>query len=159
MRSVTRALPWIGGTLVLLTAGASFGVLAAEPAALSSTRQLEDGAHPGHPLVVTGTVLGRPVPGVPTAVEITVGNPGNQPIVVETVTAQVDRVASSPGTGPACRADWFEVGSFRGELPVARQSSGAVQLPLTLRDLTSTNQDRCQGVTLTLTYTAKARKA
>jgi len=115
--------------------------------------------NPGHPITVTGSVVGTLRPGQPAAVDVTVRNDNRQPIVVTSVTAVVTSVAPGPLAGPACTSGWYTVGTFTGTQTIARRASGVVSLPIALVDLPAVNQDSCQGATLQLRFTAQARQA
>jgi len=159
MLPASHRLALRASALSLLALGTGVGVHAARAAAAGPSQGDDTWSHPGHPLIVTGTVEGRTTPGTPSTVTITIRNPNNQAVVVEKVTASVEAVTSRDTSGPACRTDWFDVGRFDGSLLVDRRQSGQVQLALTLRDEPAVNQDRCQGSTVSLAFTARARRA
>jgi hypothetical protein len=118
------------------------------------------GSNPGHPITVTGAVVGKINLGSPATLNVTIANPNNQDILVTSVTGAITSVTSAGLTGrPACSSTWYSVGSFTGSKTITKNSSGQVTIPLTLTNLPSTNQDNCKGSTVHFSFTAQARQA
>jgi hypothetical protein len=115
---------------------------------------------PGHAIKVSGAVTGEVGPGRPATLVVTIRNPNNQDILVTSVTGKVTTVATgSDATKQACQVSWYSIGSFAGSQRIARNSTAAVSLPVTLADLPGTNQDNCKGASYTFTFQAQARQA
>lgn len=114
----------------------------------------------GHPLTVTGAVSGSLAPGLPRTLTVTVDNARNQAVNLRSVTASITSVTGgSDSTKPPCSRDWFSVGSYAGNQPIAKGQKGQVELPLTLTNLPSVNQDNCKGARYSLAFTATADQA
>ena len=110
--------------------------------------------NPGHPITLTGTVVGVVRPGAPATLVVDVRNQNNQDILVTSVTGTVTS-ASRAGCDPA----WYSVGTWSGSSTIRKNASGQVSVPLLLADLPTTNQDACKGATVQLAFTAQARQA
>ena len=118
------------------------------------------GSNPGHPITVTGAIVGKISLGAPTTLNVTIANPNNQDILVTSVTGAITSVTSAGLVGrPACSTSWYSVGSFSGSKSISKNSSGQVSIPLTLTNLPSTNQDNCKGSTVNFSFSAQARQA
>ncbi|MCW2674123.1 MAG: hypothetical protein JWP14_2712 [Frankiales bacterium] len=165
---------WTSAALVVTGVGAAGYQLVASPsnAATASTSGNGNGNNgngngngggngdSSHPIVVTGTVSSKPVPGTPVTLAVKIDNNKNQAINVRTVTAQITSVSSAGATGkPVCSTSWFTLGSFSGSQHINQGATGTVQLPLLLKDLPATNQDNCKGATFNFTFAATADQA
>jgi hypothetical protein len=114
----------------------------------------------GHPLVVSGTVVGTVGPGSPARLGVTIDNPNNQGVILTSVSGTISAVSSAGISGkPVCSVSWYHVGSFVGPRTIPKNSSTSVDLPVTFDDLPSVNQDNCKGAQYTYTFTAQARQA
>lgn len=109
-----------------------------------------DCSNPGHPITVTGQVLGPLYPGVVTAVRVTVHNPGNQDL---TLTA-VHGVVGTP-SATDCKASWFAIADFSGTTAVGRQSTATIDLPFRMLN-DSVPQDACKDATIPVSFSATA---
>ncbi|MCU1623572.1 MAG: hypothetical protein JWL79_2417 [Frankiales bacterium] len=118
------------------------------------------GSNPGHPITVTGAVVGKISLGSPATLNVTIANPNNQDILITSVTGAITSVTTRGLAGlPPCSSSWYSVGSFTGTKTITKNSSGQVTIPLTLTNLPSTNQDNCKGSNVTFSFTAQARQA
>jgi hypothetical protein len=119
-----------------------------------------NGSNSGHPITLTGSVVGKIGLGTPATLTVTISNPNNQDIVVTSVTGAITSVTSAGLVGsPVCSSSWYSVGTFTGSKTVMKNASGQVSVPLTLTNLPSTNQDNCKGSTVQFTFTAQAQQA
>ena len=116
-------------------------------------------SNPGHPIGLSGTVVGHVAPGSPATLTVTINNPNNQDIIVTSLTGTITSVTTLglPGR-PACSPSWYSAGTFTGSKPIAKNTSGTVSVPLMLADLAATNQDNCKGSTVQFSFTAQARQ-
>jgi hypothetical protein len=127
---------------------------------VSSNGNNGNGSNAGHPITLTGSVVGKIWPGSPATLNVTISNPNNQDIVVTSVTGAITSVTSAGLDGrPVCSSSWYNVGSFTGSKTIAKNANGQVSVPLTLTNLPSTNQDNCKGSTVHFTFTAQAQQA
>jgi hypothetical protein len=117
-------------------------------------------ANPGHPITLTGAVVGKLGPGTSATLNVTISNPNNQDIVVTSVTGAITSVTSAGLVGRlACSSSWYSLGSFSGSKTIAKNKNAQVPLALTLTNLPGTNQDNCKGATVRFTFTAQAQQA
>jgi hypothetical protein len=117
-------------------------------------------SNPGHPLVVSGTVVGSVAPGSPAHLVVTISNPNNQAVLLTSVSGAITSVASAGlAHKPVCSASWYHVASFSGSRTIAKSSSTSVELQVTFDDLPTVNQDNCKGAQYTYSFTAQARQA
>ncbi|MCW3101399.1 MAG: hypothetical protein JWL77_7017 [Chthonomonadaceae bacterium] len=127
---------------------------------VSSNGNNGNGNNAGHPITLTGSVVGTISLGAPATLNITISNPNNQDIVVTSVTGAITSVTSAGLVGrPVCSSNWYSVGSFTGSKTITKNANGQVSVPLTLTNLPSTNQDNCKGSTVHFSFTAQARQA
>jgi hypothetical protein len=129
-----------GGTDV--TVGAAAPTEASEP---SRTLQFQ-AALPSGPLVIgtTGSLV------------VTITNPYDQPIRLDSLTVAVGQPSE-----PGCLAEWFSVGDYSAAVDAAIQvpphESARIPVPYTLVDLANTNQDACKGATFPLAISGSGR--
>lgn len=94
--------------------------------------------------------------GEPGSLVITVVNPNDSDIVVQTVTVDV----LSPSE-EGCLAEWLTVGGYSAatDPPLSVQANGTARLvvPYMLVDLAATNQDACKGASFPLSITGSGR--
>ena len=97
-------------------------------------------AMPDGPLVI----------GEPGRLVVTVDNPHDHPVTVDTLDIEVGTPAAS-----GCRPEWLLVSQYgAGELvTVPAKGSASIAISYTLVDLPDVNQDACQGVDFPLTIT------
>ena len=146
------------GTTYLLTSGTA--PVAPSSATSNPGSATASGGSASYPITLTGAVDGKLAPGTPASLNVTITNTNPEDIVVTEVTAQISTVTSAGiAAKPACSADWFTMGTFSGSKLVTKNSSGVVALPVTLSDLTETDQDNCKGATYSFTFTALAQQA
>lgn len=104
-------------------------------------------------LAISGRVIdGGLVPGVTRTLRLEVSNPNAQPLRLRTLETRVGQPAGAPG----CLAEWVEVGPYAGGVVAPASGSVAVDLPITLVNLPTVNQDACQGAAFPLSFSAAA---
>ena len=115
---------------------------------------------PGHTLTLSGVVAGYLAPGRVGTLTVTIANPNNQDITVRSVSGRVSSVGTRGLVGKLpCDANWFEVTPFSSTKVIGKNASGSVVLPFALKNLPTTNQDNCKGVSLAVTFSATADAA
>jgi hypothetical protein len=114
------------------------------------------------PFTITGNATGTLYPGwLRMGLTVTLSNPNSVPISVTSLTASVDASRLPAG----CNPDWFNVvqSNVSASQPETVPANGSVTLPdgsvtgpsVRMID-TNTNQDACQGATVTFDYTGSA---
>jgi hypothetical protein len=128
--------------------------------------QSRTGANPDFSL--TGDV-GTPLePGMAEPIDVRITNPNSLPLTVNSLTVTLQSVSAPQATPalPCTQAD-FTTQPYSGQLPVTVPAGGSETLSelgipsdqwpeISLADL-PTNQDGCQGASLSLAYSADAR--
>lgn len=173
MASKVIAVAWLS-TAVVAAAGLGVGVdQLLAPAGSSSaqptsptlgggsiTSSANKGSNAGHPITLSGDVVGTVGLGSPATLNVTISNPNNQDIVVTRVSGTITSVTTAGISGlPACASNWYSVGTFNGSRPIAKNGRGVVSVPIVLTNLASTNQDNCKGSTVSFSFNAEARQA
>jgi hypothetical protein len=122
----------------------------------------------GSPFTITGNAAQALQPGLPQPIELQIHNPNGEALSIAGLSASVSAVNAPNATpGLPCSADEFAVQQYSGPLPLvvapgATVSLGELGVPrsqwpqVSLLNL-PTNQDGCQGASVTLRYTADAR--
>ena len=98
---------------------------------------------------------GPVVIGEPGRLVVTVGNPHEHAIRLDSLDVQV-REPSNPG----CRAEWLSVGEYSADdqsITIPAGESARITLSYTLVDLVGTNQDACKGAEFPLSITGTGR--
>jgi hypothetical protein len=94
--------------------------------------------------------------GEPGSLVITVVNPNDSDIVVQSVTVDV----LSPSE-EGCLAEWLTIGGYSAAtdppLSVAANGTARLVVPYMLVDLAATNQDACKGASFPLSITGSGR--
>jgi hypothetical protein len=121
-------------------------------------------------LVITGVVSGLLAPGVERPIDVTVTNPNNHAIQIETLTITVNAATTKNGhANPACigTSNLVVSRSLQGDVIVPKNASRSLNelgIPhsdwpaVTMPNL-SVNQDACKNTAFTFDITATARKA
>ena len=94
--------------------------------------------------------------GEPGSLVITVVNPNDSDIVVQSVAVNV-----LPPSEEGCLAEWLTVGGYSAAtdppLTVAANGTARLVVPYMLVDLAATNQDACKGASFPLSITGSGR--
>ena len=105
-------------------------------------------------------MTGSLAPGSAGTLNVTIANPNNQDITVRSVTGAVTSVGTRGFAGKLpCDKSWFEITPFTSTKVIAKNASGDVALPIAFKNLPTTNQDNCKGVTFSFTFSATADAA
>ena len=111
---------------------------------------------------ITGGV-GNLMPGVATAIPLTLTNPNGVPIYVTALTVSVAADSTPPGCGSASNVQLTQSNASSGD-PITVPAGGTVTLSsaprapqITLLNLPGVNQDVCKNKSFALTYSGSAR--
>lgn len=109
------------------------------------------------PLAFRASLPGGPlVLGEPGSLVITVINPNDVDIAVQSVVVEVGQPSDA-----GCRAEWLTVGDYSADrdppLRVAADGTARLVVPSLLVDLPATNQDACKGATFPLSISGSGR--
>jgi hypothetical protein len=120
------------------------------------TAQVDDSAI-SRPLDFRASLPSGPlVLGEPGSLVITVVNPNDSDIVVQSVVVDVLEPSDA-----GCLAEWLTVGGYSSAtdppLVVAANGTGRLVVPYMLVDLATTNQDACKGATFPLSISGSGR--
>lgn len=108
--------------------------------------------NPGHPITVTGTVLGPIYPGASTKLRLQITNPNNQDLRLQSASAVVGTPSNS-----GCAASWFTVTPYAGSPTVTLRKNAATAFDLTFTMINKPfNQDGCKSASIPLTFNATA---
>jgi hypothetical protein len=127
-------------------------------------------SHAGQPppFTITGHAANPLQPGVPQPLDLVMTNPNSAPLILANLTVTIEKIVASRATAvlPCPQSD-FAVEQYSGGLPLSVPGSSTRSLselgitPLQWPGISlvdrATNQDGCQGASLTLGYNATAR--
>jgi hypothetical protein len=161
---ITRAA-WIAGALLLAlilatiaarpwtSQGRGTAVLGVQLVGTGGSQappgQVKDNGNDKSTFTISGNVTAL-YPGAHAALVLTIGNPNNFPIDVQTLAAAVQ--APSPS---GCPATTLSIGGFSGHLVVAGNGTAAKSLPVTM---SAGAPNACQNVTFPLKFSGTAVK-
>lgn len=112
----------------------------------------KDCSNPGHPITVTGTVLGVVYPGTSSKLRLQIVNSNNQDLTLQSATAAIG-TPSKPG----CAASWFSVASYAGTPSITLKKNSTTALDLNFAMLNKPlNQDACKTASIPLNFSATA---
>jgi hypothetical protein len=101
------------------------------------------------------------VPGMSLNRSLTITNPNNNDVVLQSITATVGAVSPSPAAGLTCTAgsdgDFEVLLDSHAQATLGKKSSStAVPVTIRMNDSATRNQDGCKSKTFRFTFTATA---
>lgn len=111
-----------------------------------------DCSNPGHPITVTGAVLGAVYPGTSTTLRLQITNPNNQDMTLQRVSV----VIGTPDRD-GCLSTWFTATGYSGTPSITLRKNSATLLDLGFSMVNQPySQDVCKTATIPLSFSATA---
>lgn len=125
----------------------------------------KDCSNPAKAFSLSGAVNGPLAPGLSRQLLVTVSNPNNQPMQVTKISVTVGNPTGGLGRPslPACVKGWVSSVNYlyvSGTKTIAPANGAVVvSLPISLVNLSATNQDNCKGATFPISLTGEGQQA
>lgn len=122
-------------------------------------------SNPAKAFSLSGVVSGPLAPGLSRQLVVTVFNPNSQPMQVTKISAAIGDPTGGLGRSslPACVKTWVSVLNYvylSGPKAVAPSNGTVVvSLPISLLNLSNTNQDNCKGATFPISLNGEGQQA
>ena len=112
---------------------------------------------------ISGSITASFVPGHTEKIDLTLGNPNNQPLTIDKITVDIDPVTNKPGCSGT--TNFSVTKQFTGTVTIAKNTTRSLSglgvdpsrwPEVTMLDLPTFDQDACKGATFKLNYTGTA---